>query len=128
MSTEEMEEASMTGATSSPVPGEVFPLGMNCEDAMSFVISHLQSQEGSTDVIFPDLSSLSNSAFLETIAEMMLTPSLTECIGIAFYPILPDLVGRWGTMGVEIEKVACGLGRLIFLEPRLKRYLALCAI
>ena len=102
------------------------PLGINCEDAMLFVINHISSTEYSPEFEARDLTSLPNSAFLERVSEMMLIPALTECIGIAFYPVLPDLVGRWGLLGQgRTEQVACALARLIPFEPRLQRYFLL---
>jgi len=102
---------------SRPHNSEKSPLDMNCEDALSFIADRLQHN------VMQDLALLPNSQFLDRIAEMMLTPSLTECIGIAFYPMLPDLVGRWAQFGHEAcESMACGLGRLVYVQPRLKRY------
>jgi hypothetical protein len=99
------------------------PLDMNCEDAMSFIITYIQSENFTPGIAIPDLTSLSNSAFLDSVAEMLLTPALTEYVGIAFYPVLPDLIGRWTLLGQERrEQVASAMGRLIHFEPRLKRY------
>lgn len=99
----------------------VSPLDMNCEDAISYVLDHIQARN-LAGVGMSQLSSLSNFAFLEKLSEMMLIPTLTECIGIAFHPILPDLVGRWGSLGNErTAEIVCALGRLVYYEPNLKR-------
>ena len=99
------------------------PLDMNCEDAISYMLDHVQARN-LTGVDMSQLSSLSNSAFLEKLSEMMLIPTLTECIGIAFHPVLPDLVGRWASLGNErTAEIVCALGRLVYYEPNLKRYL-----
>ena len=98
------------------------PLEMDCDNALAYISDHIQN--GQVDQIdFSTLQTLSNSAFLDKVSEMMLIPALTECIGIAFYPILPLLVGRWASVKeARVEVIACALGRLIYLEPRLKRY------
>jgi hypothetical protein len=95
---------------------------MDCENALAYISDHIQN--GQVDEIdFSTPPTLSNSAFLDTVSEMMLVPALTECIGIAFYPILPVLVGRWvGVNEARVEAIASAMGRLIYLEPRLKRY------
>jgi len=99
------------------------PLDINCELAIDFIEGHLQSQNVNINFDFSILTSLSNNAFLGKIAEMMLVPELTDCIAIAFFPILSDLVGRWAILGEEHrEKIACALGRLVHVEPKLKRY------
>lgn len=99
---------------------EMSPLDMNCEDAVSFMADHIYNLGGFES---PDLTALSNSAFLDKISEMMLSSALTECIGISLYPILPCLVGRWANLGDgSTESIACALGRLIHIEPKLKRY------
>jgi hypothetical protein len=99
---------------------EMSPLSINCEDAVSFAADHFHSLGGGE---LPDLTDLSNSAFLDKISEMMLSPALTECTGISFYPILPCLVGRWANLGEgSTELIACALGRLVHIEPKLKRY------
>jgi hypothetical protein len=99
---------------------EMSPLSINCEDAVSFLADHIYNLGGPE---LPDLTALSNSAFLDKISEMMLSSALTECISISFYPILPRLVGRWANLGEgSTESVACALGRLIHVEPKLKRY------
>ena len=98
------------------------PLEMNCEDAISFIRDHVQQHPVLQDMEFPDFSPLTNFAFLDKVSQLLLVPELTECVGIAFQPLLPDLVGRWA--GVETERtedVSCALGRLIYLDPRLKR-------
>src|ERR1700733_2247574 len=103
------------------------PLEMNCEDAILFIRDHVQQHPALQDMDFPDFSPLTNFAFLDKASQLLLTPQLTECVGIAFYPILPELVGRWA--GIEVERtedVACALGRLVYLDPRLKRYLSSC--
>ena len=98
------------------------PLEMDCENALAYISDHIQSRQ-LDQIDFSTLRTLSNSAFLDTVSEMMLIPALTECIGIAFYPILPVLVGRWaGVKEAKVEVIACAMGRLIHLEPRLKRY------
>lgn len=98
------------------------PLSMDCENALAYMSEHFQNRQ--LDYIdFSNLRTLSNPAFLDTVSEMMLIPDLTECIGIAFHPILPVLVGRWaGVKEARVEAIACAMGRLIYLEPRLKRY------
>jgi hypothetical protein len=99
------------------------PLEMNCEDAISFIISYMQSENFTPGIAIPDFTSLSNSALLDSVAEMLLTPALTDCVGIAFYPLLPDLIGRWTLLEqARREEVASAMGRLIHFEPRLKRY------
>jgi hypothetical protein len=98
------------------------PLEMNCEDAVSFIRDYVQQHPRIQDTEFPDFSPLTNFAFLDKVSQLLLVPELTECVGIAFHPLLPELVGRWA--GVELERtedVACALGRLIYLDPRLKR-------
>ena len=96
---------------------------MDCEDALSYITNYIQQRQIDQIIDFSTLQTLSNSAFLDKISELMLIPALTECIGIAFYPILPALVGRWtGVKEGNVEAVACALGRLIYLEPTLKRY------
>lgn len=111
-----------TMTPTSSKPSDPPPLEMDCESAIAYVSDHIQNRQ----LEYVDLSTLptlSNSAFLDKVSEMMLIPALTECIGIAFYPILPALVGRWaGTKGARVEAIACAIGRLIYLEPRLKRY------
>jgi hypothetical protein len=98
------------------------PLDMNCEDALDFIEAHLQSENVTFNFDFSTLTSLSNSAFLGKLSELLLFPELTDCITIAFYPILSDLVGRWTTLGEEYrERVACALGRLVHIDPHLKR-------
>ena len=100
------------------------PLNMNCEDAVSFIESHLQSQNVNFNFDFSVLGSLSNSAFLGNLSELLLLPELTDSIAIAFFPILSDLVGRWTSLGQEYrEQIACALGRLVHIEPKLKRYI-----
>ena len=100
------------------------PLNMNCEDAVSFIESHLQSQNVNFNFDFSVLASLSNSAFLGNLSELLLLPELTDSIAIAFFPILSDLVGRWTSLGQEYrEQIACALGRLVHIEPKLKRYI-----
>ena len=104
------------------------PLNVDCETAIAFVMDYMKSENCPPGLEALDLTSLTNSAFLDKVSEMMLVPALTECIGIAFYPVLPDLVGRWALLGHKRTKqVAAGIARLIHLEPRLKRYtLCLC--
>ena len=95
------------------------PLAMDCENALAYMSEHFQKRQ----LDFSTHRTLSNSAFLDTVSEVMLIPDLTECIGIAFHPILPVLVGRWaGVKEARVEAIACAMGRLIYLEPRLKRY------
>jgi hypothetical protein len=111
-----------TSQMSSSEPPEKSSLDINCEDAIVYVINHVQSQN--IPHVNLDFASLSNSTFLDKVSEMLLTPALTECIAIAFYPLLPDLVGRWAFLSDKRpERIACALGRLIHLEPKLKRYL-----
>ena len=101
---------------------EQSPLEMNFEDAIAYITAHAKPLPHLRQTEFPDFSPLTNFAFLEQVSQLLLVPQLTECIGIAFHPVLPDLVGRWA--GVEVERtedVACALGRLIYLDPRLKR-------
>jgi hypothetical protein len=98
------------------------PLEMDCDHAISFIENHVEKQN-IHGIDLSNWSALSNSEFLDKVSEMMLVPALTECVGTAFYPLLPALVGRWATIGEEsIESIACAMGRLIYLEPRLKRY------
>lgn len=98
-------------------------LDMNCEDAISYIKDCVQQQGARLQHIeLPDFSSLTNFAFLEQVSQLLLVPELTECVGISFHPLLPELVGRWA--GVELERteqVACALGRLVYLDSRLKR-------
>jgi hypothetical protein len=116
------EDPSKTEMSSKESLQQSSPLGMDCERAITFITNHIQTHniEG---VNISTLSNLSNSAFLDKLSEMMLNPVLTECIGIAFYPLLSALVGRWAVFGeAGVEAIACALGRLIYLEARLKRY------
>ena len=69
-------------------------LDINVEDALSFIGSYID-KESIEGVDVASLLPLSNAAFLDRISEMLLDPSLTECVGVAFHPILPALVGRW---------------------------------
>jgi hypothetical protein len=100
------------------------PLDMDCEAAVLHVSQFIQSSDDCpADIVLPDFSPLSNSEFLDKVAELLLIPSLTECVCIAFFPVLTDLVGRWARLGEDsIRKVACALGRLIHIQPKLKRY------
>jgi hypothetical protein len=100
------------------------PLDMDCEAAVLHVSQFIQSSDDCpADIVLPDFSPLSNSEFLDKVAELLLIPSLTECVCIAFFPVLTDLVGRWARLGEDsIGKVACALGRLIHIQPKLKRY------
>jgi hypothetical protein len=108
------------------VPPDRSALDINCEAAVSHVAQYMHSEECPPGIELPDFSSLSNFAFLDKLSELLLVPSLTECVCIAFFPILPDLIGRWRGLGDEfIEKVACALARLIHIEPKFKRYLPL---
>lgn len=111
-------------ATTAPAEtSNTSPLNINCEVAISHVAHFIQSDECPSGIELPDLSHLSNSEFLQKVSELLLLPSLTECICIAFFPVLTDLVGRWASLGDEsIERVAGALGRLIHIEPKLKRY------
>jgi hypothetical protein len=98
------------------------PLNIGCEAAIAYVAQFIQSDECPLGIDLPDFSPLSNSQFLDKVAELLLIPSLTECVCIAFSPVLTDLVGRWATLGEKsVEKVACALGRLVHIEPKLKR-------
>jgi len=102
---------------------DVLPLEINCEDAMNYVIDNLRNGNFTNDIL-DNLNSLPNSAFLQQLSEMMLIPEFTECFAVAFYPILPDLVGRWARLtDHRLEQVACTLGRLIHIQPQLKRYI-----
>jgi hypothetical protein len=95
---------------------------MDCDHAISYLENHIQVKhlEG---IDLSVMKTLSNQAFLDNVSEMMLVPALTECVAISFYPLLPALVGRWTLVKQgRIESIACALGRLIYLEPRLKRY------
>jgi len=104
------------------VPPDNPPLDINCELAVSHIVQYIHSEECPPGIELPDFSSLSNLEFLDKVSELLLIPSLTECVCIAFFPMLPDLVGRWRGLGEEmIENVACALGRLIHIEPKLKR-------
>jgi hypothetical protein len=97
------------------------PLRINCDSALSYVMDYVRSENCLPEIELPDLTGLTNSVFLDKIAEMMLIPALTECISIAFYPILPDIVGRWTVFGDQVERIACAFGRVLHLEPKLKR-------
>jgi hypothetical protein len=99
------------------------PLDMDCEAAVLHISQFIQSDDCPADIVLPDFSPLSNSEFLDKVAELLLIPSLTECVCIALFPVLTDLVGRWARLGEDnIRKVACALGRLVHIEPKLKRY------
>jgi hypothetical protein len=98
------------------------PLEMDCDNALAYVSDHIQNRH-LDQVDFSTLRTLANAAFLDKVSEMMLIPALTECIGVAFYPLLPLLLGRWADVKeAKVEVIACALGRLIYLEPRLKRH------
>ena len=120
-----MAESSATAASSQgPSDGssDAFSLEINCEDAMAYILENLPYPSLASDYI-DHLNSLPNAAFLETASEMMLSPERTECFAIALYPILPDIVGRWATVeDNRLERVACALGRLIHIQPQLRRY------
>ena len=97
-------------------------LDINVEDAVSFMGSYID-KESVEGVDVTSLPPLSNAAFLDRISELLLLPSLTECIGVAFHPILPALVGRWMEQREErLEWIACALARLLYLDSRLKRF------
>ena len=97
-------------------------LDINVEDAVSFMGSYID-KESVEGVDVTSLPPLSNAAFLDRISELLLLPSLTECIGVAFLPILPALVGRWMEQREErLEWIACALARLLYLDSRLKRF------
>jgi hypothetical protein len=103
-----------------------FPLEMNCEDAIELVTERIRSVgEGHRidldQLELPDFSSLSNAGLLQKLSELLLIPPLTECLAIAFYPLLTDLVGRWEISERTRVSVACALGRLIYIEPKLER-------
>lgn len=102
---------------------EKSPLGMNCEDAISYIKGHVQQQSARLQHLdIPDFSPLTNFAFLEQASQLLLIPELTECVAVAFHPLLPELVGRWAGVGLErTEDIAWALGRLIYLDSRLKR-------
>lgn len=117
------EMSTITETEHSNLSDHQSPLDINCEDAISYIQVHLQTHNVSTNINFSELTSVSNFGFLERVAEMMLSPELTDCIAIAFFPLIPDLVGRWTKLGEEHrEKIACALGRLIHIEPKLNRY------
>lgn len=119
------EMSSIMETEHSNLSGQQSPLDINCEDAISYIQSHLQTHNISTNINLSELTSVSNFAFLERVAEMMLSPELTDCIAIAFFPLVPDLVGRWTKLGEDHrEKIACALGRLIHVEPKLNRYVS----
>ena len=100
-------------------------LDINVEDALSFIGSYID-KESIEGVDVASLLPLSNAAFLDRISEMLLDPSLTECVGVAFHPILPALVGRWvGRREERLEWIACALARLLYLDSRLKRFTCL---
>ena len=100
-----------------------FPLEMNCEDAVAYLAEYIERHPVLRQREVPDFSAATNNfAFLETLSRLLLVPELTECIAIAFYPVLPDLVGRLAEVEMDrTEEVACALGRLVYLDPRLKR-------
>jgi hypothetical protein len=108
----------MSTATTYP---QFDPLDINCELALSFIMDYIRSENFPSGIQLPDLTTLSNSIFLDKIAEMLLIPALSECVCIAFYPILPVIVGRWAMSGDQVERIACAFGRILFLEPKLKR-------
>src|SRR5436190_6552068 len=114
------EDPSMAEIPSSGV--QQSPLNMDCESAILFVKNHIQNHKiGGVHLL--NMSMLSNTAFLDQVSEMLLIPALTENVGIAFHPLLPALVGRWAVVKDRgVEEIACAFGRLIYLEPRLKRY------
>jgi hypothetical protein len=96
-------------------------LDMDTEDALSYIGNYI-AEHAVEGVDIAALPLLSNAAFLDRVSEMLLVPSLTECIGIAFHPILPALVGRWAVgRDDRLEWIACALARLLYLDPRLKR-------
>jgi len=100
-------------------------LDINVEDALSFIGSYID-KESIEGVDVASLLPLSNAAFLDRISEMLLDPSLTEFVGVAFHPILPALVGRWvGQPEERLEWIACALARLLYLDSRLKRFTCL---
>jgi hypothetical protein len=113
-----MAATEMSTATTYP---QFDPLDINCELALSFIVDYIRSENFPSGIQLPDLTTLPNSIFLDKIAEMLLIPALTECISIAFYPILPVIVGRWAMSGDQVERIACAFGRILFLEPKLKR-------
>ena len=113
-----MAATEMSTATTYP---QFDPLDINCELALLFIMDYIRSENFPSGIQLPDLTTLSNSIFLDKIAEMLLIPALTECITIAFYPILPVIVGRWAMSGDQVERIACAFGRILFLEPKLKR-------
>ena len=97
-------------------------LDVNVEDAVSYIRTYID-ENSVEDVDIASLPLLSNAAFLDRLSEMLLVPSLTECVGIAFHPILPALVGRWvGRREERLEWIACALARLLYLDSRLKRF------
>ena len=121
-----MDEDSQEDPSAVEVPSNVSfhssPLNMDCESAILFVKNHNQIHkiEG---LNLSNMSMLSNAAFLDQVSEMLLIPALTENVGIAFHPLLPALVGRWAVVKDRgVEEIACAFGRLIYLEPRLKRF------
>src|SRR5579859_6173690 len=114
---------SQEATTAFPKTSDASPLDINCEVAISHVAQFIHSDECQSEVELLDFSHLSNSEYLKKVSELLLIPSLTECICIAFFPVLTDLVGRWASLGDDsIERVAGALGRLIHIEPKLKRY------
>jgi hypothetical protein len=120
MTADDREEDIPTMSTDTNAP-QHSPLSINCDAAMSFVMDYVRSENCPPEIELPDLTDLTNSVFLDKIAEMMLIPALTECISISFYPILPDIVGRWPMFGDQVERIACALGRVLHLESKLKR-------
>ena len=99
-------------------------MDINTEDAVLYISNYIeQNALERVDINSLPTPESSNTAFLDRIAELLLLPSLTECVGIAFYPILPALVGRWTARREErLEWIACALARLLYLDSRLKRY------
>jgi hypothetical protein len=116
--------SSLQETSSSSEKGSCSLLDLNTEDSVSYIKNYIEQNalEGvDIDSLPPPESS--NTAFLDRIAELLLLPSLTECVGIAFYPILPALVGRWTARREErLEWIACALARLLYLDSRLMRY------
>lgn len=120
-SMEDTTAITATEISTDKINSQFNPLDINCEVALSFIADYVRSENFPSEVQLSHFTTLSNSTFLDQIAELMLIPTLSECVSIAFYPILPAIVGRWAMSGDQVDRIACAFGRVIFLEPKLKR-------